>query len=307
MGAAEVAGAVRARALARRRVGPAATRRLAGCPSLAAAVDALAEGPYGRQVHRGQTLAQAETATLQTLLWHLRMLAGWQSRTAAAPVRLLAAAFELANVDEQVLRCDGGAAADPFDLGALAVAWPRLAQASTRAELRDALAHSFWGDPGADSGWALTTVPRLVWLRRVAERIPVAAGWAGGAALLILAREQIIRGRPLDAAAVAAARPLAGPGCLAATTVGALRDAADRRARWALDGVSGPEDLWRAEARWWGTVEKEGLQLVRGAGFTGKVAVGCAAVLAADAWRVRVALASAVRGGGFLDVFDAID
>jgi hypothetical protein len=35
------------------------------------------------------------------------------------------------------------------------------------------------------------------------------------------------------------------------------------------------------------------------------VAVGCAAVLAADAWRVRAALESAARGGGLTEVFDA--
>ena len=188
MGTADVAGAVRGRALVRRRVGRATARRLAGL-GLAAAVDELAESPYGRYVRRGQTLEQAQAATVNTLLWHLRVLTGWQSRAAAGPLRLLGGAFELANIDSLLYRMDGGSSGgEPFELGTLAVAWPRLAETASRSCLRTALARSAWGDPGADDAWTLTVLPRLRWLHRVAVRVPAAAPWTCGAALLLCRR-----------------------------------------------------------------------------------------------------------------------
>ncbi|MEV4701813.1 hypothetical protein [Actinoplanes sp. NPDC049316] len=305
MGAGDVAGAVRARALARRRLGPASARRIAGLPGPDAAVAELATTPYGRYVRRDDTPAEAENGIARTVLWHLRVLAGWQSRSAAAPVRLLAAAFELANLDEHVRRLDGGPAMPPWNLGALAVAWPQLARTGTRAELRAALRRSPWGDPGSDSPWALTVVPRLAWLHRVSARVPEAAEWAYGAALLLQAREQVVARHPLDDPAAAHVRALTGAATLGAVSLTDLVARADRRARWAVAGVDDPQDLWRAEARWWARLDADGLALLHGMRFGGAVAIGCTAVLAADAWRVRAALAAAARDGD-TEVLDAV-
>ena len=61
----------------------------------------------GRDVRVDQTLAEAEDAVGRTLLWHLRVLAGWLPRTGVDQLRLLAGWFELANVDDQVHRLAG--------------------------------------------------------------------------------------------------------------------------------------------------------------------------------------------------------
>jgi hypothetical protein len=142
-------------------------------------------------------------------------------------------------------------------------------------------------------------------MRRVALRVPVAAPWAAGAALLQLARDRVLDGRPVGPEAAGHLRPLTGDACLSARTLTELRESADRRASWVLDGVREPGDLWRAEVRWWLRLDRDGSTLLHGTRFTADTAVGCAAVLAADAWRVRAALESAARGGGRTEVFAA--
>ena len=60
------------------------TRSGTGCDwYLAQAEQILADSPYGHGVHVGQTLAEAEHALAATVLWHLRVLAGWQPRPGA--------------------------------------------------------------------------------------------------------------------------------------------------------------------------------------------------------------------------------
>ena len=66
-------------------------------------------------------------------------------------MRVLAAPFEIANVEDRLARLQGSPAPDPFALGALATAWPGLAGALSPGELRQLLARSVWGDPGDDS------------------------------------------------------------------------------------------------------------------------------------------------------------
>src|SRR5689334_25150384 len=95
-----VAGSVRARALARRRLGRAGDRALATTGSLGASIVTLAASPYGRDVRAGSSLADAQRAVGATLLWHLRVLAGWQPAEGSQAVRALAGWFEIANVDD---------------------------------------------------------------------------------------------------------------------------------------------------------------------------------------------------------------
>jgi len=153
--AAWVAGSVRARGMVRRRYGAAATRALAASPSLAEALVTLAATPYGHDVHPDQTLAEAQHALGATVLWHLRVLAGWMPRQGADTVRLLAGGFEIANVDEHVRSLRGRSTAPPYRLGTLATAWPRLGRTASLAEIREVLAASSWGDPGEESPWAI--------------------------------------------------------------------------------------------------------------------------------------------------------
>jgi hypothetical protein len=81
-----------------------------------------------------------------------------------------------------------------------------------------------------------------------------------------------------------------------AGSLGALRDALPPRARWALEGLDEPRELWRAEAAWWRRVEEDGGRLLRDPHMGRATVVGCLALLGADARRVAGALESAARG-----------
>ena len=305
-----VAASVRARAMARRRLGAATARGLAGRPSLGEAVDALAATPYGRDVRPGQTLAEAQHALAATLLWHLRVLGGWVPHGDARILRVLAGGFEVANTDERLRELVGADVEPPFRLGSLATAWNRIAGASTVAQVREALARSAWGDPGADTPAAVHLGMRLSWAARVSSSVPVARPWAAGAAALLVAREVVVAGRRPTEEAVRIAGPLLGADWAEAATIGVLSATLPRDARWPLADVADPAELWQAEAAWWTRLERDGFTLLRRPVTTGEPVIGSAAVLAADAWRVRAALEVAARGGagrpGALEVFDAL-
>ncbi|MFS8098943.1 hypothetical protein LFM09_17585 [Lentzea alba] len=298
MSAAWIAGGVRARALLRRRAGAVSAREIAGCSSAAEAVALLVAGPYQRDVRPGQSLAQAEHGVAATLLWHLRVLAGWQPRAGAELVRLLAGWFEVANVVEHVRALAGATAGQMFRLGTLATAWPRLAATSSLAELQRALAASPWGDPGGADPQRIVAAVQLGWAARVAGGVPQAREWAAGGAVLLVAREQFLLGRPVPGSAL-----LGDVGQLAFTDFAARLPG---EAAWALADVTDPAGLWQAEENWWRRVETDARTLLRGRGFGPDTVVGCAALLAVDARRVRAALESAARGGRQLEAFDAI-
>jgi hypothetical protein len=202
-----VAATVRACAMARRRVGLAGARRLAAAPSLDAALTELAGGPSGHDVRTNHTLAQAQQAVAATLLWDLRVLAGWLLRDGADRLRVLAGWFELANVDELQRSAAGHATEPPLVLGSLGTAWNRLRSARSPAEVQQVLAASGWGDPGAETPAAVGLGMRMAWAERVAGAVPPAQPWAMGAAALLVARELLVVGRRLpDGAAASASR-----------------------------------------------------------------------------------------------------
>jgi hypothetical protein len=292
--------------MARRRVGIAGARRLAAAPSLDAALSELAAGPYGHDVRTDHTLAQAQRAVAATLLWDLRVLAGWLPHGGADRLRVLAGWFELANVDELQRSAAGQSADPPFTLGSLGTAWNRLRSARTPAELRQVLASSRWGDPGADTPAAVGLGMRLAWAERVAVAVPAAVPWAAGAAALLVAREVLVVGRRLPDGAAASANRLLGAPVLDAVSFPDLAAALGSRARWALRGVDRPEALWRAEARWWARVESDAFALLHRPRFGLAPVVGAVAAAAVDVWRVRAALESAARGGGRAEAFDVV-
>ncbi|HEY6708602.1 MAG TPA: hypothetical protein VJB61_13545 [Actinomycetota bacterium] len=304
-GAGWVAGTVRARSLARRRLGAGAARRLATSSSLHDAVATLAATPYGHGVRVGQDLAGAERGLVETLLWHLRVLGGWLPRDGAAMLRLLAGWFEIANVEELLQRMAGRPAGEPLALGALATAWPRCAQARSPAGLRATLATSPWGDPGGETLRDVQLGMRLSWWARLTRLAP-AAPWAAGAAGLLVARERFGAGREPPARLHGQVTSLLGRDALAAASLAELGRRLPAPARWALEGVEDQGDLWRAEAAWWSRVEGDGFQLLGSPGFGEAPVLGAVAVLAADARRVRAALELAARGGRPLEVFDAL-
>jgi len=306
MSAGWVAGSVRARALARRHVGPETTRQLASCRSLSDALRLLAATRYGAKVRPEQTLAEAQREVVGTLLWDLRVLAGWLPREGVLMLRTLGAWFEIANVDE-MLRGFAGLPADAeFQLGALATAWPRLRQARSNGELRAALAASAWRDPGGETMHAVRLGMRARWAARAAALEDPARTWAVGAATLLVAGERFVAGRTLDPAVVGPALGSLGPAADHAATLDELADGLPTRARWVLAGITGPGELWRAEETWLARVEQDGLRLLRTSSLDSGVVLGAVAVMGCDARRIRAALEVAARGGVPLEAYDEL-
>ena len=202
---------------------------------------------YGERVHAGDGLAAAERGVAETLLWHLRILAGWLPGAGAGLVRALAGWFELANIDARVaaLVSDGREPA-PFVLGGLATAWPRDRAGAQRRGAWPTLSPA---QPGAIRVGA--RLPswrsglRVAWARRVHEAAPQAAAWVAGAGALLVARELLVAGSRAHALQL---RRLPGIdrggacGRLAARTAG-------RAARAGGVGAGGRERPERAVAR----------------------------------------------------------
>jgi hypothetical protein len=301
-----VAGHVRAQAMARRRLGTDAARGLAASRSLGEAQRTLAATSYRRAVQAGQALGATQRAVLGTVLWDLRVLAGWLPRGGVDLLRALAGWFELANVDELLQSAAGRPADDEFRLGALATAWPRLRGSADPAALRAALAASPWGDPGGETAPDIRLGMRARWAARVARSGDPARTWAAGAMAVMVAGELFAAGRAVRPAVLGDARALIGSAAAGAATLDDLRARLPAGARWALAGVGSPDGLWRAEAAWWTRVEREGHLLLRDSGPGSGPVIGSAAVMAADARRVCAALEIAARGGGPLEAYDAV-
>jgi hypothetical protein len=305
MSAGWVAATVRSRAMARRRLGPVAARALAASGSLSRALEILAASPYGQR-DRSADPAVAAHGIAATLLWNLRVLAGWQPPPGAEALRRLAGWFEIANLDEHLQALRDEPTEPPFQLGTLATAWPRLAATGTRDELRVALTASPWGDPGGTAPREVQLAMRTRWAERVADGVVSAGPWAAGATALLVASEQLASGRPLPAAAAATARRIIGRAAVAATSLAELYAALPRAARWALEGTTDTADLWTAEVRWWRRVGIDGAKMLGGSGYGPDRTVGAAALLAADARLTRAALECAAHPDGDLAVFDAV-
>jgi hypothetical protein len=297
MSAGWVAGSVRARALAHRRMGPQATGQLASCGSLSDALRVLAVTGYGANIRPEQPLAVAQRQIADTVLWNLRVLAGWLPGDGVRMLRVLGAWFELANVDELLQSIAGRPAEAEFELGALGTAWQRLREAASIGELRAALAASTWQDPGGQTLHAMRLGLRARWAVRAAALDDPVRTWAAGAVALLVAGERFAAGRSVDQAVMSGALNLLGPDALRAGTLAELAEGLPPRARWVLAGITSPADLWRAEETWVTRVEQDGLRLLRTSSLDSGVVLGAVAVMACDAWRIRAALEIAAWGG----------
>ena len=291
------AGVTRARLLLSRRIGPGLASTVSGSPSLADGLAALAGSAYGERVQAGQDLAAAERGVAGTLLWHLRVLAGWLPASGAALVRALAGWFELANIDARLAALAGdGREPTPFELGTLATAWSAAEQARTIEELGDALAGSAWALPRAHSPAEVAIGLRVAWGRRVAEAAPEAEDWVAGAVALLAARELLVA---QSRAHVEQLRRYPGidDRALSAGTLAVFRGALGVRAGWALGAITDRDDLWRAELAWWDRVEEDCRLLLRRSDDEA-VVLAAVALLAVDAQRTARALRSAAQGAG---------
>ncbi len=296
MKASWVAGVTRCRLMLGRVIGPDHARTVAASGSLADAVGVLAGSAYGERVRGDLDLAGAERAVADTLLWHLRVLAGWLPGGGASVIRALAAWFELANIDARVAALLGdGREPAPFVLGGLATAWSRIEQSRSLDQVAEIVATSAWGDPGGRSPAELALGLRVAWARRVRASAPEAERWVAGAAALLVAREVLLAaGRPRR---VQLRRlPWIGDDALGAGSVRDLRAALPAESAWALDATREVSELWRAELAWWRRIEHEAAALLRGVSDEG-VVLAAVALLAADAARTARALRVAAAGG----------
>src|ERR1039458_3215956 len=90
-----VAAQVRSQSLASHCVGPAVAREIASAGSLDAALGILATSSYGERLHIGLNLATSEHEVFASVLWNLRVLAGWSPALGASRLRTLAGVFTL--------------------------------------------------------------------------------------------------------------------------------------------------------------------------------------------------------------------
>ena len=302
-----VACSVRARHMLARRIGRERAREIASSPSLEAALAGLGGSAYGERRRPGMELAEAQRAVADTALWHLRVLAGWAPAAGVASIRALAAWFELANIDERLLFLTGGEPATPFELGALATAWPGIAEARTAAEVRSRLAASPWGDPHSDDPAEVRLALRLGWAHRVEDSVDDAFELAAGGAALVVASELLLAGR---SAGSLAGLPSAGLGdrWQQAGSVAALRESLPAHAAWVLDGLREPSELWRAEIAWRRRADELAEELAHAPLMGEPMVVGSAIALGVDAWRLSAALEVAARGGAGepLELFDDV-
>jgi hypothetical protein len=304
-----VAATVRARALTNRRLGAGGSRLVAARRDLPDALAALSGSVYASRLLGISDLAAAERATRDTVLWQLRVLAGWVPATESRLCRAAAGGYERDNIVDLAGHLDDGRLLPAaYGLGTLGTAWSRVGTATSLPELAAALRRSPWGDVGADgtgtTSWrdALT----LVWLRRLADVAPAARPWVQLVGALNAARIVLVDRAEPSPRLSQLLRPVIGSRWESAGDVASLRDALPRAVHAVLRGVDEPDQLWRAEARVRGVVEADGFRLLRTALPGPDVILGAIAVLAVDAWRVRAALAAACLGTGSSEVLDAV-
>ncbi|MFZ2013463.1 MAG: hypothetical protein WAV00_06550 [Nocardioides sp.] len=306
MSAGWVGVSVRGRAMTNRRVGRVAARGLAARSSLDDALTALAHTSYGHALRGASDLETAQRAVVEATLWNVRVLAGWAPRQGVAILRALAAVLEAANIRDHLRLLEGTTIPSPYRLGGLSTAWPRVAVTGSVEEVRSVLTTSPWGDPAGGAPHDIALMLQTSLSDRVIAAVPEAAAWASGATALLVAREVVRDRRDLPAAARRSAARVLGDRGLRAGSVPELAGLVPAQARWALTEVHEPAGLWEAEGRWWGRVERDAFALVRRPTSGPEVLVGAVALLAVDTWRVRAALELAARGGGPMEVFDAV-
>lgn len=305
MSAGWVAGGVRGRLLCRRRLGMAGARAIATAGSAGEAVAALARSPYGHHVRTDMSTAQARRAIGAVCLWHLRVLAGWLPPRAGEVVRVFAGRFELVNIGDRIAALSGEAPPPPYELGALAVAWPRVAAASTPQGVREALAGSVWGDPRSLDWPSVEATLHARWARWLADTDADTSVWAAGAAALVAA-QLLVAGTAVAGTARADLRGQLGAAWEAATDLPTLADRLPRAAAWVLDGIDEPSDLWRAEGAWWQRVDLDAARTLRQGRPGRRTAAAAAAQLSADAWRAQAALEAGAWGAAATEAFDAV-
>ena len=257
-----VAGTVRARALVATLPGAALATAVADSATLDAAADHLGATLYGELVGPGMSLMQLQRSLEATLLWRMRVLAGWVPFGGSTMVRALAGWFEIRVIEERLGALTCVAAPSPHVLGRLGAVTARVGAAQSPQALRAILAASPWRDPGEVSAASLHAYLLGRWAARVIDAVPAARPWVDEAVALA-ARREVRAGRSSELAA----------------------EAEDE------------DDLWQREQHWWEHVETDARRMMRRPLGSPEIVVAACALMAADAHHVATSLEAAARSG----------
>lgn len=284
MSAGWIAGTVRAHGLVARLPGDRVASEVAATTSLAGAIVRLQSTIYREDLHHGMDVIDVQRVLAASVLWRLRVLAGWVPLAGAALVRALAGWFEIAVIEGRLEALRGASPPTPFVMGRLGLVTSRLGSASTAEAVRSALAASPWGDPGDMSAASVRAHLLARWAERVRDLVPEAARWAAEAQALAVARGiRAGRAASSSADAVMAAAPAASRAFVSLAL----------------------EDPWPAESTWWRRVDGDAHAMMRRTVGAREIVVGACALMAVDAHRMASAVEIASRGGGSLEDADA--
>lgn len=280
MSAGWIAGDVRARELASEPLDVAAS--VAAATNLGAGIALLGQAKWIRDVAATTTVVASQRAVLETLLWRLRVIAGWLPSEGVEMVRSCVAWFEIRNIEDRLAYFVGAPASVQYELGRLGIISRPLGATSNGEDIRQLMAASAWGDPGSADAYRIRIWLRRMWHKRARDASPQLRVWSDAAAWLLAARERT------------AAR--SGADLLARTP-----PLVPSPWKWASVDWAG-SDLWRAEERWWTQVREEGLRLLHTPIGTPGPALGAITTLASSAHRIATALEIAAGvGGGDID------
>lgn len=321
-----IAASVRARSLAHGRLGPGGVHAVLTAPDRERGLQVAAASLYHDLVDLADPADLADLADLATarrdpaavehqigdaLLWRLRVLAGWLPPGGTGVLRSIAAYFERENILRRARALHNIAAeetdeAGDYVLGGLASSWAAASRARDDAALRSALAASPWGDPvDVDPVTLADTLTLAAWRRLVAVA-PITRPWARDAAVLLAARLKVIEhGTPTDRQRALAA-PLIGREWASATDLDELRASLAPSARTSVDGVDGPDELWRAESALVARIDDGAVRMLRVARPGPDVVLAAAATLMVDGWRLRAALTAVGDPAAVTEVHDVV-
>lgn len=306
MTAAWVAVSVRGRQIVRRTANPGLPRALVNASSWDDAVSELRRSSYGERLGTARTRSEARRAVVDTLVWRLRVLAGWLPAGASSLARLAAAPVEIGNVERRIAELGGAPRSAAVPLGALSVVTHRLATVTTPDELRGVLARSTWGDPGGDDPTTMAVGLRAAWSRRLAGGPTIVRPWARAGAAVLLARERWVFERAIAPSAQRDLDRLLGTRWHSSAGIAELRSSLPDAAREALRDVSGPDDVWRAEGAVVRRIAAEASRTLETGRYGPDVAAAVFAALLVDAWHTLAGLEGAATGRTGTEVLDVL-
>jgi hypothetical protein len=299
-----VAAATRGRSLLDRLIGVEGARALADTPTWSEARLELGTTIYGSGPPADTDRRTARRAAIEATVWQLRVLAGWLPPGTGGRARLFAAPMEIANIERRLRQLAGAVPAAPIPLGSLALVWPRIAAATSAADVRAHLARSPWGDPGGTDPITIGVGLRVGWARRVARQLPDSGDWARGATAVLLAREVFAFDRDIAAPTGRTVDQLIGHHWREARSIPDLVDRLPESAAWALETAATPADLWLAERAVAARIATDATRRARSRGNSEATVMAIMALILLDLWWVTMAIEAA--GREQTEIFDAV-